>query len=74
MKVRTLKAANQCGTGSVTEILSFWQPRSASRLVDSDGHQIVANITGFFEILLDWQSREREEAALVKIEGSKTSD
>jgi hypothetical protein len=69
MKVRTPRAADHGGAEGVSETLSFWQPRSASPLVDSDGRQIVINITGFFEVLLDWQSQERKEAAPVKIEG-----
>jgi hypothetical protein len=52
----------------VSEVLSFWQTRSASPLLDSDGRQIAANLTGFFEILLDWHSQELEAAALAKIE------
>jgi hypothetical protein len=74
MKARTPTTAAEGGAGGVTEILSFWRPRSASPLVDSDSRQIVTNLTGFFEVLLEWQSREREEAALVKIEGLKASD
>jgi hypothetical protein len=68
MKTREPRAADQRVTGHVTEILSVWQPRSASPLVESDCYHIVSNLTGFFEVLLDWQAQEREEVALVKIE------
>ncbi len=74
MKVRTPRAADQSATGGVAETLSFWQARCASPLVDSDGRQIVTNLAGFFEVLLEWESREREEAALVNIEGLKASE
>lgn len=62
------KAVHQCDTETVSEVLSLWQPRSARALGDSDACQIVTNLTGFFDVLLDWQSREREETALGKIE------
>jgi hypothetical protein len=74
MKTGAPQAAEQSGAGSVAETLSFWQPRSTRPLLDSDGRQIVTNLTSFFEVLLDWESREREEAAPVNIEVSKASD
>ena len=69
MKLRTPEAACQGGAADgVSEIISLWQPRSARPLADSDACQIVANITGFFDVLLEWQSQEREATAVGKIE------
>ena len=62
------QTVHQGGTESASGVFSFWQPRSVLPLGDADASEIVANLTGFFDVLLDWQSKEREEAALGKIE------
>ena len=69
MPKRTLKTADPSCEGVASEILSLWQSRAAHPLGESDARQIVTNLTGFFEVLLDWQSQERAETGLVKIEG-----
>jgi hypothetical protein len=53
-----------------SDVLAFWQLRSARRLRDCDARQISANMTGFFRVLLDWEERERAEMMVDKIDGS----
>ncbi len=38
--------------------LEIWQPRTGRVLTHEDARQIVENITGFFEILLEWDSTD----------------
>jgi hypothetical protein len=37
-----------------------WQPRAARSLSDEDAREIAENVTGFFRVLLEWESREKE--------------
>ncbi len=36
--------------------LQVWQPRTARRLSREDARQIVENVTGFVQILLEWDA------------------
>ncbi len=37
----------------------FWQSRTGRELTAEDRRQIRENLTGFFEILNEWQGKER---------------
>jgi hypothetical protein len=50
-----------------SDVLAFWQPRSARSLKDSDARQISGNMTGFILVLLDWENKERREIVADKI-------
>ena len=43
----------------VEQTLSIWQPRAPRALAADDAHQIIANITGYFRILEDWDRKEK---------------
>ncbi len=43
----------------VGRTLALWQPRTSRRLTGDDAHQIVENVTGFVQILLEWDAAER---------------
>lgn len=38
---------------------NFWQARTERTLTAEDSRQIRDNLTGFFEILNEWQGKER---------------
>jgi hypothetical protein len=40
--------------------LLAWQPRSSRRLTQEDARQIAVNMTSFFQILGEWDRKERE--------------
>lgn len=43
----------------VTDI-NFWQSKTGQILTAEDHRQIRENLTGFFEILNEWQGKERD--------------
>lgn len=38
--------------------LDFWQSKTGRKLTDEDNRQIRESLTGFFEILREWQQKE----------------
>lgn len=40
--------------------IDVWQPRSKRLITSEDARQIVANCTGFFQILSEWRAAEVE--------------
>lgn len=44
------------------QTLAVWQPRTLRVLTIEDTRQIVENVAGFFEILLEWNAAEQHEA------------
>ena len=40
--------------------LEFWRTRTARQLTSEDARQINLNMTQFFEILAEWDERERK--------------
>ncbi len=43
------------------ETLRLWQPRARRRLTEDDAREIVANMAGFFRVLLEWDRDARRE-------------
>jgi len=39
---------------------NFWQSKTGRALTAEDRRQIRENLTGFFEILNEWQGKERD--------------
>lgn len=42
-----------------TRTVDAWQPRTSRRLTREDARQIVENVTGFMQILMEWEAAER---------------
>ena len=40
----------------------FWQSRTSRQLSREDARQISANMTGFFQVLLEWDAAEHADA------------
>ena len=49
----------------IDRALTVWQPKTHQQLNGEDARQIVENITGFFDILLEWESAELDSTASV---------
>jgi hypothetical protein len=45
----------------IDRTLEVWQPRNAQRLSDEDARAILENVTGFFTLLLEWETSEQQE-------------
>ena len=45
----------------IDRTIEVWQPRSANRLSDEDARAILENVTGFFTLLLEWETNEQQE-------------
>ncbi len=44
------------------ETIAIWQPRTSRRLTREDARQIIENMTGFFNVLREWDRAERVAA------------
>lgn len=40
--------------------LEFWRKRATRQLTNEDARQITVNLTRFFEILAEWDERDRK--------------
>ena len=41
--------------------IAFWTERTGEECSSEDARQMVANVSGFFQVLAEWQRRIREE-------------
>lgn len=39
----------------IDQTLEFWQARSPKTLTREDAREIIENVTGFFQLLQEWQ-------------------
>jgi hypothetical protein len=46
----------------IDQTLEFWQARSSKTLTREDAREIIENVTGFFQILQEWQLADRLSA------------
>jgi hypothetical protein len=46
----------------IEHTVEFWQPRYSGKLTREDGRQIIENVTGFFHILLEWETDAQRAA------------
>jgi hypothetical protein len=44
----------------IDRTLEFWRKRTPRHLTNERGRQITVNITRFFEILAEWEERDRK--------------
>jgi len=40
--------------------LNVWQPRTKQQLTHEDARQMIENVTGFFQLLVEWDKAERQ--------------
>jgi hypothetical protein len=45
----------------IERTLEVWQPRNDHRLSDEDARAILENVTGFFTLLLEWETSKQQE-------------
>ena len=45
----------------IDRTIEVWQPRNANRLSDEDARAILENVTGFFTLLLEWETNEEQK-------------
>jgi hypothetical protein len=45
----------------IDRTIEVWQPRNANRLSDEDARAILENVTGFFTLLLEWETSEQQK-------------
>ena len=45
----------------IDRTIEVWQPRNANRLSDEDARAILENVTGFFSLLLEWETNEQQK-------------
>jgi hypothetical protein len=58
MKKSTANSQREAESQLLDRTLDIWQPRAKRLLTDEDARQIVANFTGFFQILSEWNAAE----------------
>ena len=43
--------------------IAFWQPRISRKLTREDARQMVENVTGFFQVLAEWDAKSKAARA-----------
>jgi len=43
--------------------LNEWKPQYAKAITAEDGREIMANVTAFFDVLMEWETAERQNNA-----------
>ncbi len=49
-------------TDAVQDIITLWQERTGNTLTNDEANESVANIVGFFRVLIEWDQDQREDA------------
>jgi len=55
-------AARPAPGALLDETIAIWQPRTSRPLTREDARQIIENMTGFFNVLREWDRAERAAA------------
>jgi hypothetical protein len=50
----------------IDQTLEFWQARSSKTLTREDARQMIENVTGFFQLLQEWQLADQLSASYEK--------
>ena len=48
----------------IEQTLNFWGKRTGKDLSREEAREMVANVSGFFQVLAEWDRKERIEAKL----------
>jgi hypothetical protein len=67
----TERAAAKPAGALLDETIAIWQPRTSRRLTREDARQIIENMTGFFNVLREWDRAERAAAAAEQVPARK---
>jgi len=46
----------------LNDTIAFWSERSGREISQEDAREMVANVSGFFTVLADWDRRANTEA------------
>lgn len=44
----------------IDQTIEFWQSRTSEQLTRESARQIVANVSGFFQVLAEWDAAQRK--------------
>ena len=58
MKKTAANSQREAESQLLDRTLDIWQPRAKRALTHEDARQIVANFTGFFQVLSEWKAAE----------------
>lgn len=47
---------------AVERAIALWEPRAGRKLRGEDAREIIENLTGFFQVLQEWERAERNPA------------
>jgi hypothetical protein len=56
----------------IDQTLEFWQARSPKTLTREDARQMIENVTGFFQLLQEWQLADQLSASYEDTPQGKT--
>jgi hypothetical protein len=55
---------NEAKDKLIRSTLRTWQPRVSASLSEEDARKIAENIAGYFEVLLEWEAREKQSEVI----------
>lgn len=56
------------------QTIEVWQPYSKRALTREDAREITANVTGFFQVLMQWKREEEAQLVSAKQVQSRTTE
>ena len=62
--MRSLVRVDEVST--IEEAVEFWQSKTSRSVTVEDGREIVSNVTGFFQLLDQWDRSANQERVLAK--------
>jgi hypothetical protein len=45
----------------INQTIAFWRGRSGQEFSEEDAREMVANVAGFYSLLIEWERRVSEE-------------
>jgi hypothetical protein len=57
----------------IDQTVEIWQPRTSKVISHEDARQITENVTGFFEILVEWDKAEQHTPREIAKTETKTA-
>jgi hypothetical protein len=58
----------------IEQTIAFWRERTGQEYSQEDARQMVANVTGFFQVLTEWEQQAKEENLETKLLGGFNHD
>jgi hypothetical protein len=57
--------------GIIEQTITFWEEHTGEKCSQEDARQMVSNVSGFFQVLLEWDKKSRDEKGMNDLQQEK---